>query len=39
VPRGSLTLPLTHLRNDTSGCRAEPRPQTPTQRPTGARLS
>lgn len=38
VPRTSLPLPLTHLRNDTSEGGAEPLPQTPTQRPTGARL-
>jgi hypothetical protein len=38
VPRTSLRLPLTHLRNDTPEGRAEPRPQTPTQRPAGARL-
>lgn len=38
VPRTSLGLPLTHLRNDTPEGGAEPLPQTPTQRPTGARL-
>ena len=35
----SLGLPSTHPHNDTGGGRAEPRPQTPTQRPTGARVS
>jgi hypothetical protein len=37
-PRASLALPLTHLRNDTPEGGAEPLPQTPTRRPTGARL-
>jgi hypothetical protein len=36
--RASLALPLTHIRNDTPEGGAEPLPQTPTQRPTGARL-
>jgi hypothetical protein len=38
VSRTSLGLPLTHLRNDTPEEGAEPLPQTPTQRPAGARL-
>jgi len=36
--RASLALPLTHIHNDTPEGGAEPLPQTPTQRPTGARL-
>lgn len=36
--RASLALPLTHIRNDTPEEGAEPLPQTPTRRPTGARL-
>lgn len=40
VARCPFALPPTHLRNDTGGGRtASPLPQTPTQRPTGARLS
>ena len=37
--RRSLCLPTTHLPNDTPERGAEPLPQTPTQRPAGARLS
>jgi len=36
--RAALVLPPTHIRNDTPEGGAEPLPQTPTQRPTGARL-
>lgn len=36
--RRSLCLPSTHLPNDTPERGAEPLPQTPTQRPAGARL-
>ena len=36
--RPSLALPLTHICNDTPEGGAEPLPQTPTRRPTGARL-
>jgi len=39
VARHPFALPPTHVRNDTGGGRASsPLPQTPTQRPTGARL-
>jgi hypothetical protein len=38
VARRSLALPSTHVRNDTGGANTSPLPQTPTQRPTGARL-
>lgn len=38
VARRPFALPLTHLRNDTPQGGAKPLPQTPTQRPSGARL-
>ena len=39
IARCSFALPSTHVRNDNGGGRASsPLPQTPTQRPTGARL-
>jgi len=36
--RRAFSLPSTHVRNDTRRRSASPLPQTPTQRPTGARL-
>jgi hypothetical protein len=38
VARTALALPSTHVRNDIRGGSSSPLPQTPTQRPTGARL-
>jgi hypothetical protein len=39
VARRSFTLSSTHVSNDTPEGGTEPLPQTPTQRPTGARVS
>ena len=39
IARSAFALPLTHIRNGTPEGEAEPLPQTPTQRPTGARVS
>ena len=38
VARRTFALPSTHVRNDTGGGSISPLPQTPTRRPTGARL-
>lgn len=40
VARHPFALPSTHVHNDTAGgCASSPLPQTPTRRPTGARVS
>ena len=39
LARRSFALPSTHVSNDTPEGGAEPLPQTPTRRPTGARVS
>lgn len=38
IARRSFALPSTHVRNDTRGANTSPLPQTPTQRPPGARV-